>query len=240
MKGPPSTQTPPEPRLAEYGAAGATSDRRLFMQLLAWTGCADAAPVIDALAASGFEAVLYHDVLDPRGLALLTVHEDPAFFPGALRSLLATEPFAALTPRPELTMFGRTYSLGYEPDLDETLLNRPRRHAMNADWPWAVWYPLRRKGEFEQLDRETKMSILKEHGTIGMGFGQADAGHDIRLACHGLDTRDNDFVVGLVGKDLAPLSKLVQTMRSTQQTSRYLASLGPFFVGHAAWRSTPA
>ena len=37
-----------------------------------------------------------------------------------------------------------------------------------------------------------------------MSFGAADLAHDIRLACHGLDTNDNDFVVGLIGKDLYP------------------------------------
>lgn len=82
------------------------------------------------------------------------------------------------------------------------------------------------------------MAILREHGTIGMAFGQGDYGHDIRLACHGLDGQDNDFVIGLLGKDLAPLSQLVQTMRKTQQTSLYLERLGPFFVGHALWRSS--
>ena len=64
----------------------------------------------------------------------------------------------------------------------------------------------------------------------------ADLAHDIRLACHGLDVHDNDFVVGLVGKDLHPLSAVVQAMRKTQQTSLYLDRLGPFFVGRAVWQ----
>jgi chlorite dismutase len=70
-----------------------------------------------------------------------------------------------------------------------------------------------------------------------MRFGAADYVHDIRLACHGLDQDDNDFVIGLTGKDLYPLSAIVQTMRKTQQTSLYLQKLGPFFVGRAAWQS---
>ena len=41
----------------------------------------------------------------------------------------------------------------------------------------------------------------------------------------------NDFVIGLIGKDLFPLSAVVQAMRRTQQTSIYLDRLGPFFVG---------
>jgi len=34
-----------------------------------------------------------------------------------------------------------------------------------------------------------------------MAYGSADLAHDIRLACHGLDKGDSDFVVGLIGKD---------------------------------------
>src|SRR5262249_45576731 len=60
-----------------------------------------------------------------------------------------------------------------------------------------------------------------------------DYAHDIRLACHGLDKDDNDFVVGLIGKELFPLSAIVQAMRKTQQTALYLERLGPFFVGRA-------
>jgi len=64
-----------------------------------------------------------------------------------------------------------------------------------------------------------------------MAFGAGDLAHDVRLACHGLDRADNDFVIGLIGKDLFPLSAVVQSMRKTQQTSLYLDRLGPFFVG---------
>jgi chlorite dismutase len=100
-----------------------------------------------------------------------------------------------------------------------------------------VWYPLRRSGRFAQLPIEEQRVILAEHGAIGMSFGAADYAHDIRLACHGLDKHDNDFVVGLIGKDLYPLSKIVETMRKTQQTSLYLERLGPFFVGRVVWQS---
>ena len=58
------------------------------------------------------------------------------------------------------------------------------------------------------------------------------------MACHGLDLRDNDFVIGLIGRELHPLSHLVQAMRRTVQTSQYIATLGPFFVGHALWQSS--
>lgn len=232
--------TPPEldrPDVAEHGAQGQTSDRRLYMQLLAMGDCLDVRPVVGALTAAGFESVLYADVHDPRGIAILTLHEDPAFFTDALRPVLQREPFLALSPKPRFTMFGRTYALGYEPDLMDTLLGRPRRTAMNPAWPWAIWYPLRRSGAFARLAPDEQKAILREHGVIGHRFGAADLGHDVRLACFGLDTEDNDFVIGLMGKDLAPLSILVQTMRKTTQTSMYIDRLGPFLVGRKLWQS---
>lgn len=213
------------------------SDERLFMQLLAFGGCADARVLAASLNEAGIAAVLYEDVSDPRGVALLTLHRDPEFFVDVVRPLLNREPFGGLTLKPALTMMGRTYALGYEPDLAEVLFHRPTRTVLNRAWPWAVWYPLRRNGRFAQLPAEEQRVILAEHGAIGMSFGAADLAHDIRLACHGLDASDNDFVVGLVGKELYPLSAVVQSMRRTQQTSLYLDRLGPFFVGRAVWQS---
>ena len=134
-------------------------------------------------------------------------------------------------------MFGRTYALGYEPDLQHALFERPRGTVLNPDWRWAVWYPLRRSGRFAQLPPDEQRTILAEHGEIGKRFGAADYAHDVRLACYGLDRDDNDFVIGLVGKDLFPLSAVIQAMRKTQQTSLYLDRLGPFFVGRAVWQS---
>ena len=88
--------------------------------------------------------------------------------------------------------------------------------------------------------RQEQRVILAEHGAIGMAYGAGDFAHDVRLACHGLDKHDNDFVIGLVGKELFPLSHVVQSMRKTQQTSLYLERLGPFFVGRAIWQSALA
>ena len=207
------------------------SDRRLFMQLLAFGGCSDPAAVQRHLAEAAESVVVYEDLNDPRGIAVLAASEDPAVFLNAIRPRLTSGPMAGLSLKPELTMFGRTYSLGYEPDLGEVLIDRPRRTIVNADWRWAIWYPLRRSGTFAQLPVEEQRTILAEHGQIGMTFGAADYVHDVRLACHGLDRDDNDFVIGLIGKDLYPLSKIVEVMRKTQQTSLYLDRLGPFFIG---------
>lgn len=212
-------------------------DRRLFMQLLAFGGCAEARKLTAALANTGITGALYEDLNDPRGVALVTASEDPDYFVTDLRRLLNQEPFASLTLKPQFTMFGRTYSMGYEPDLEEALFTRPRHALLNPAWPWAVWYPLRREGTFVSLSPEEQRDTLMEHGMIGRAYGEADLAHDIRLACYGLDQNDNDFVVGLLGKALHPLSAVVQSMRKTKQTSTYLKNLGPFWIGKAVWQS---
>ena len=213
------------------------SDARLFMQLLAFSDCARAAEVVAQVAAAEVDAVVYEDVNHPRGVALLTLSPDPNTFLDRVRPLLNSGALSALTIRPEFSMLGRTYSLGYEPDLQSALFDRPRRTVLNPDWRWAVWYPLRRNGRFAQLPPEEQRTILAEHGEIGKRFGAADYAHDIRLACYGLDRDDNDFVIGLMGRELFPLSALVQAMRKTQQTSLYLDRLGPFFVGRSVWQT---
>jgi Chlorite dismutase len=229
--------------VAEHGrsADGETTslDRRLYMQLHAYGSARDTAGLISALEEAGVSGVLYEDVNDPTGVALLTMSESPAVFVTKHRSFLQSSPFGELDPKPDLTMLGRTYALGYEQDLEETLVDRPRRRVLDPSLPWAIWYPLRRAGSFEQLPRREQDTILMEHGGVGMAFGRAGLGYDIRLACHGLDREDNDFVVGLLGPELHPLSVIVQRMRKTKQTSLHLERLGPFFVGRVAWQSSP-
>ena len=98
---------------------------------------------------------------------------------------------------------------------------------------------MRRAGSFEQLSAQEQNVILAEHGGIGRSFGRAHLGYDVRLACHGLDKNDNDFVVGLIGPELYPLSIIVQRMRKTKQTSLHLERLGPFFIGKVVWQAKP-
>ncbi len=212
-------------------------NERLFMQFLAFGSCNDSRALGAAMQATGMPGVVYEDVNDAHGIGLLTFSEDPNFFLDRLRPMLHIAPFASLVQKPEYTMLGRTYSLGYEPDLTDVLLHRPRRTVLNPEWRWAVFYPLRRSGRFAQLPPDEQRVILAEHGAIGMSYGSADLAHDIRLDCHGLDKDDNDFIVGLIGKDLFPLSHIVHSMRKTQQTALYLERLGPFFVGRAIWQS---
>ncbi len=213
------------------------SNRRLFVQLHAFGACMHVEELTDALVAANVPGALYVDANDPRGVALVTYSEEPEFFIGDLRTFLLQRPFSDLAHKPEFTMFGRTYSLGYESDLDETLITRPRRRICDPTMPWAIWYPLRRSGSFEQLSAQEQRVILGEHGGIGRAYGRAGLGTDIRLACHGLDKNDNDFIVGLVGPELSPLSAIVQRMRKTKQTSLHLERLGPFFIGKSIWQN---
>ena len=47
-------------------------DRRLFMQLLAFGGAHDVSQLAQAIESAGFDGVLYKDLNDPYGVALLT------------------------------------------------------------------------------------------------------------------------------------------------------------------------
>ena len=216
-----------------YSGETSSLNRRLFMQFLGFGG---ADPALESRLARDLEnsslaAVLYVDVNDYGGAGLLTVSENPDFFVTELRRFLSSSSFAVLKPRPEYTMLGRTYSLGYEKDLERTLISGPMQKIFDPELAWAIWYPLRRAKAFETLEPEEQRAVLAEHGKIGFQFGDAGYAKDIRLASHGLDKNDNDFVIGILGRELHPLSALVERMRKTQQTSRYLESLGPFFVG---------
>jgi len=227
--------------LTEKGATIDTErqrlDKRLFMQLLVFDGCSELSPIIKAVQGSGVEAALYEDLSNPRGFGLLTMSEDPEFFTTGLRRLVNVGPLADIRIDDGCTMFGRTYALGHEADLKDWLLDRPRRVVTAPENRWAVWYPLRRSGAFAKLAGKEQGEILREHGVIGRAFGEAGLGQDVRLACFGLDRNDNDFIIGLIGKELYPLSKLVETMRKTKQTSTYIEKLGPFFIGKTVWTS---
>ncbi len=212
-------------------------DRRLFIQFMAFGDCWNTNEVIEELQKTKMDLVLYADINDPYGIGLLVLNEDPDFFVGQLREFLNSSSFMEFTSKPEFTMLGRTYSLGYEPDLERTLLIGPRNKVLDPEWPWAIWYPLRREKSFGTLSEDEQRVVLGEHGKLGFKFGHAGLGKDIRLASHGLDKNDNDFVIGVLGKELYPLSALIQAMRKTKQTSQYLESLGPFFVGKALWQS---
>jgi chlorite dismutase len=240
------TETKREPGLqtidvTEYGGkrdgVRQALDRRLFMQLLVFEAGRAATTVAESVAARFREArvpvVVYADLMDPGSIGVLTWSQDPAHFVQAVRPLLQHE---GLTPRRDYGMFGRTYATGHEPDLEHALLRRSIENVLREDHRWHVWYPLRRSGEFARLDPHDQGQILREHAQIGMAYGAQELAHDIRLACHALDAADNEFVIGLVGRELHPLSHLVQTMRRTRQTSEFIVKMGPFFVGYVLHR----
>ena len=211
-----------------------TLDGRLFMKFTAF-GNADADLAQFALADAEVEGAIYVDVNDAQGIGVIVLSEDPHDFVEELRALYRAKPFRDMVHKPEYDMLGRTYSIGYESDLQDTLFDRPRGRILDPELRWAVWYPLQRSKAFYRLPEDRQRQILAEHGGVGRRYGEAGLAADVRLACHGLDKHDNDFVIGLLGRDLHPLSAVVQEMRSTEQTSQYLDRLGPFFVGRKVW-----
>ncbi|HEY8040112.1 MAG TPA: chlorite dismutase family protein [Polyangiaceae bacterium] len=227
----------------EYGGkregARQAMNRRLFMQLLVFEVEAQVDDVAKALAErlvhARVPAVLYADTMDPRSVGVLTWSEEPAHFIQHVRPILLQS--HTLRPRRDYAMIGRTYATGHEPDLEHALLRRAVENVRNESYRWHVWYPLRRTGEFARLEPHDQSQILREHAQIGMAYGAQELAHDIRLACHGLDPGDNEFVIGLVGRELHPLSHLVQAMRRTRQTSEFIAKMGPFFVGYVLHRT---
>ena len=221
----------------EKGAPPQTSDRRLFVRLLAFGDCDDVAAVGRALEGSGVAGAIYADLLDPRGIGIVVMDENPDAFVTGLREVFVKPPLASLRPKPEYALLGRTYGSGFEANLEDWLLHRPRRVILGEAARWAIWYPLRRLGAFASLPPEEQGAILREHGKIGHAFGEAGLVQDIRLACFGLDRDDNDFVIGLLGRELHPLSACVQAMRGTRQTSQYMQHMGPFFIGRTVWQS---
>ena len=64
------------------------SDRRLFMQLLAFGDAENTSTLVRALEAARLPAVLYVDANDPHGVGLLTWSDNPEFFVGQLREFL--------------------------------------------------------------------------------------------------------------------------------------------------------
>lgn len=209
-------------------------DRRLFMQFMAF-GSDQTPELIEKLKSASAQCVVYQDVNDPRGIGVMAFCEDPAYLVDTIHPILNSEDLL-LEAKEEYTMLGRTYSIGYEPNLEDVLVTRSAKRVCDPQTPWVVYYPVRRSGQFERQSKEDQRKMLMEHGGIGHAYGKAGFATDIRLAGHGLNKSDNDFVIGLLGKELFPLSALVQHMRRTRQTSEFIESMGPFFVGRVLWQ----
>ena len=209
-------------------------DKRLFMQFMAFHGQRDV--MIKQLKAKSIQAVVYQDVNDASSFGVMVYCQNPSYIIDKFQPLLNTLAASSLTQNHDFTMLGRTYSIGYENDLEDVLIQRPVSRICNPETPWAVYYPVRRNGSFEQQPKSEQRKMLMEHGGIGHAFGKAGFATDIRLAGHGLNKDDNDFIIGLLGKELFPLSALVQRMRRTRQTAEFIDHMGPFFIGRAVWQ----
>ncbi len=230
---------PADPRdMRERGARRAgvpqALDRRLYMQLLALNGVADADELVAALGQGGAEGVVYESATEPGTAAVLLLDGDPGALLDAAAALATEAGLIGAEPLRELAMYGRTYGSGHEPELEDWLLHAPRRKLAAAENEWAVWYPLRRSADFYRLDDAARGRIMAEHGKVGRTFVEAGYADDVRLECFGLDPADNEFVIGLLGGELDRLSRLVKAMRLTEHTTRYIERLGPFFVGRRA------
>src|SRR5262245_57843196 len=97
------------PDLSEKGGLkGGTpqrSDERLFMQLTAFGECRNTAAAVAYLAASGIAAVVYEDLNDPLGLAVLTMSTSPDHFLDAVRPVVTSGPFTSFVLKPQYSMF---------------------------------------------------------------------------------------------------------------------------------------
>ncbi|MCL2723160.1 MAG: chlorite dismutase family protein [Polyangiaceae bacterium] len=236
--------------LNEYGAkkdgVRQQMNRRLFMQLLVFrvpsgtpadkTGKELAKVLLERKIAH----VVYADTVDPRSLGLLTWSEDPEHFVKVVRPLFAEDPLTHVEFRDDFAMLARSYSIGREAELEWFLLRKPIEAVTNTEFAWHVWYPLRRKGAFARLLPSEQGEMMREHAALGHAYGETGRAQDVRLTCYGLDAGDNEFVIGLIGRDLHTLSHLVQAMRKTRQTSAYIEKMGPFFVGSVMSQSQGA
>lgn len=218
-------------RGAKRGGSVQALDCRLHLQLQVYTGVGKSSDLVRALEESGVAGVVYESAGDPRGAAVLLLDEDLGELIRSAQTLSRSDAFTNLEPLAPMTMLGRTYGTGHEPDLEDWLLRAPRRKLTSESAEWGVWYPLRRSGDFYRLPDSERGRILAEHGRIGGVFADAGYADDIRLECFGLDPEDNEFVLGLLGPHPEWLSRLVKAMRGTEQTARYLQRLGPFYVG---------
>lgn len=239
--------TSPEPEMGTEGhidlsEKGRTADgkpvsldRRLFMQFTAFRH-GNPNELANQFEKVSAQAVIYQDLHDPNGFGVMAYCEDPGYIVDQIQPIYHADALREMEYREEFTMVGRTYSIGYEADLEDVLINRPIKRLCDPATPWAVYYPVRRSGQFEKQSREDQRKMLMEHGGIGHAYGKAGFATDIRLAGHGLNKEDNDFIVGLLGEKLFPLSALVQHMRRTRQTSEFIQKMGPFFVGRAIWQ----
>ena len=192
-----------------------------------------------ALDGAGLTGAVYADVHDPRGIGVVLLDENPDVFVAGLRELFLKPPLASLRLRPEHALLS---------DLRLRLRAEPGRLAAPAT-------PARDPGRGRPLGR---LVSLAPPGGLRLAAARGAGGHPAstatrsrphlrrrgaRLKTSGWPASDwtgtttTFFVIGLLGRDLHPLSACIQAMRSTRQTSQYMQHMGPFFVGRTLWQS---
>ncbi len=148
---------PPRPEPVDLRETGApidgepqVSDKRLFFQLHVFECRVIPEVIVKNIQSSRSSqtAVFYDDLNNPTGLGVLFIDESPTHLMLQSHALQTMQRKGEILYRPEMTMIGRTYSSGREPDLEEWLINKPLRNVLNPEFPWAIWYPLRRNPEF--------------------------------------------------------------------------------------------
>ena len=68
-----------------------------------------------------------------------------------------------------------------------------------------------------------------EHGGIGRAYGEADYAHDVRLACHGLGTEDNDFHCRFDGQRVVSALAACATDAQNKTDIRIFGKIGTVF-----------
>ena len=200
---------PADPRdMRERGARRAgvpqALDRRLYMQLQALAGVADAGELVAALRRAGAAGVVYESATEP-GLRRCCCST-------ASRARCSTPagrwPPTRRWPGPSRGASWRCTGGPTAPGTSRTsrtgCCGRRARKLAAAENEWAVWYPLRRSADFYRLDAAGRGRVLAEHGKVGRTFVEAGYADDVRLECFGLDPADNEFVIGLLGGRAGP------------------------------------
>ena len=96
-------------------------DRRLFMQFMAFRN-ANLEFLTGEFERVSAQAVIYQDLNDAKGIGVMVYCEDPGYIVDQIHPILNHERLGEMEYREEFTMIGRTYSIGYEADLEDVLI----------------------------------------------------------------------------------------------------------------------
>ena len=191
--------------------------------------------LIAALESAGLASVLYEDVNDPTGVALLTLSRRRRRSSPSTAAFLQSSLFAELTPKPNSRCSAAPTRSATSRISRRRSSTGPRRRVLDPALPWAIWYPLRRAGSFEQLSARAGHH---PHGARrdrdGVRPRRPRLRHPARVPWP--RSRRQRLRDRPARAELHPLSIIVQRMRKTKQTSLHLERLGPFFVGRVAYQ----